>query len=223
MNISKETIALFRNFASINSSIMFQPGTRLATVAEGNVIMGEAIIQEEFPIAFSVYDLSEFLSAITLFPNVNLEFNDKFVVISDANSKTKTKIKYYGAADGIVRTPPSNVKFPDPEISFKLLGPQLDMIRKTSSVLKAPDLSVIGDGEQLILTVADKKNKTSNAYEVVIGEHDLEFKANIRIENLKMLAGDYTVDISSKRISRFKNDNIDLLYYVSIELDSQFK
>jgi hypothetical protein len=44
---------------------------------------------------------------------------------------------------------------------------------------------------------------------------------NLKVENLKMLPGDYTVSISSKKISRFKG-NGDLVYYVAVEADSSF-
>jgi hypothetical protein len=48
------------------------------------------------------------------------------------------------------------------------------------------------------------------------------FSANLKIENLKMLPGDYTVEVSSKKISKFTNKASDLSYFVAIEADSEF-
>jgi hypothetical protein len=56
----------------------------------------------------------------------------------------------------------------------------------------------------------------------VIGTTDQTFKANLKIENLKMLPGNYSIAVSSKKISRFTNKDTDLTYYVAIEADSEF-
>mgnify|MGYP006271212487 CR=1 FL=1 len=219
MNLSKETLALIRNFAGINGSIALKEGNTLATISEGKNVMAMATISESFPSDFGIYDLNEFLGAVSIFSNTVLDFQDKYVTISDGGS---SKIKYFAAGDGIVRVAPSTIKFPEPDVTFNLTHDQLSMILKTSSTLKAGDVSIIGDGSTLHVVVSDKKNATSNAYQVDLGETDQTFKANLKVENLKMLPGDYEVAISSKKISRFKNASIDLTYFVAIEADSEF-
>jgi hypothetical protein len=42
------------------------------------------------------------------------------------------------------------------------------------------------------------------------------------IGNLKMLPGDYTVSISSKLISHFKNTNLPVEYWIALEKTSTF-
>lgn len=219
MNLSKETLTLFRNFAGINGSIMLKEGNVLSTISEGKNVMSSATIAESFPQDFGIYDLNEFLSAVGIFDNPVLTFNDKYVQISDGGS---SKIKYFGAGEGIVKAAPSTIKFPDADVAFTLTADQLAMILKTSSALKAGDVSIQGDGTTLRVVVSDKKNATSNAYSVDLGTTDQEFKANIKVENLKMLPGEYEVAVSSKKISRFKNTGSDLTYYVAIEADSEF-
>ena len=39
----------------------------------------------------------------------------------------------------------------------------------------------------------------------------------INIENLKLLSGDYDVEVSTKGISRFKNVNKNIEYYIALE------
>lgn len=219
MNLSKETIALIRNFASINGSIVLKQGNRLATISEGNSVMAHATITETFPQNFGIYDLGEFLNAVSIFDNVTLGFHDKYVTISNGGN---SKIKYYAAAENAVKVAPDNIKFPDPEIEFDLDVTQLATILKISSALKAPDISIIANGTTLSALVSDKKNATSNAYEVSLGDTEYEFKANLKVENLKMLPGDYKVAISSKKISRFTSTTTDLTYYVAVEADSEF-
>jgi hypothetical protein len=219
MELSKETLALIKNFASINGSIVLKQGKKLATISEGKNVMAEASIAESLPMDFPIYDLSEFLNVISLFPTTNLEFSEKYVTVSDGGT---SKIKYFAAGEGLVKSAPSTVKFPGEDVTFKLDAAQLAMIQRTSAVLKAGDVSIVGDGTNLKVLVSDKKNATSNAYEVTIGETSEEFKANIKVENLKMLANDYDVAISKKKISRFKHTASDLTYYVAIEADSEF-
>jgi hypothetical protein len=95
------------------------------------------------------------------------------------------------------------------------------LIQKTASVLRAPDLSIVGNGSKIIAVVGDKKNATANSYEVDLGTSDKSFKVNLKVENLKMLPGEYNVSISSKRISRFQGTG-DLVYFVAVESDSSF-
>jgi hypothetical protein len=98
----------------------------------------------------------------------------------------------------------------------------LGMILKTASVLRASDVSVVGDGSQMSVVVGDKKNATGNAYSANLGPTDKNFRVNLKVENLKMLPGDYNVSISSKKISRFTAVSSDLVYYVAVEADSTF-
>jgi hypothetical protein len=130
-------------------------------------------------------------------------------------------IKYFGAAADVLVAPTKSITFPEAEINFALTAQQLDMIRKTAGVLRSEDLSIVGDGSTITAVVGDKKNTTGNSFNEAVGTTDKSFKVNLKVENLKMLPGDYSVSISSKKISRFKG-NGDLVYYVAVEADSTF-
>jgi len=219
MILTKETLTLIKNFAGINGSLMLQPGGRLATISEGKNVMAESSIVEDFPMNFGIYDLNEFLNVVSLFPTTQLDFSEKYALVSDGGS---SKIKYFAAGSGIVKSAPATIKFPEADVEFKLEAAQLAMILRTAAVLKASDLSITGDGTALRVVVSDKKNDTSNAYDVAIGDTSATFKVNLKIENLKMLPGDYDVAISKKKISRFRSTSGDLTYYVAVESDSEF-
>lgn len=219
MQLSKETLNLIKNFSGINGSLMLKAGNKLATISEGKNVMAEVTITETFPNDFGIYDLNEFLNVVSLFSDTNLDFSEKYVLVSDGGN---SKIKYFAAGEGVVKAAPSTIKFPSADVSFTLEAGQLAMIQRTSSVLKASDVSIVGEDGKLKVMVSDKKNDTSNAYEVTIGDTDETFKANIKVENLKMLPNDYEVSISKKKISKFKHTASDLTYYVAIEADSEF-
>jgi len=219
MKLSKETLGLIKNYASINNNLLFKPGNVLSTIAVSNTIMSSCTVAETFPNEFGIYDVNEFLAVLSLFEDPDLEFSEKTVSIKQGNSS----IKYFAAAPNSIVVPKKEIVFPDAEINFKLEASVLAMILKTAPILKSTDVALLGDGSTINVVVGDKKNATSNAYTYTLGTTTSVFKVNLKIENLKMLPGDYDVSISSKKISRFQGTANGLVYYVAIEADSTFE
>jgi len=218
MKLSKETVALFKNFAGINSNLLLKNGNKLATISGQKNVMADATVSETFP-DFGIYDLNEFLGAMSLFEDPELDFQDKYVSIKQGNMN----IKFFAADSSVLTAPQKAITFPEAEINFNITADKLTMIQKTASVLRSPDVSIVGDGSSITIVVGDKKNATGNSFSESVGTTDKKFKVNLKVENLKMLPGDYQVSISSKKISRFKSPNSDLVYYVAVEADSTFE
>jgi hypothetical protein len=219
MKLSKETLGLIKNYASINNNLLFKPGNTLSTIAVSNTIMSSCTVAETFPNEFGIYDVNEFLAVLSLFEDPDLEFSEKTVSIKQGNSS----IKYFAAAPNSIVVPKKEIIFPEAEINFKLEASVLAMILKTAPILKSTDVALLGDGSTINVVVGDKKNATSNAYTYTLGTTTSTFKVNLKIENLKMVPGDYDVSISSKKISRFKGATNDLVYFVALEADSTFE
>ena len=91
MQISKETLEVLSNFASINPNILISPGQQLKTIAEAKNIMASAEITEDFPQEFGIYDLNEFLSVLGLVDNPNLDFSDDSVKVLGSGAN----VRYY--------------------------------------------------------------------------------------------------------------------------------
>lgn len=218
MKLSKETVALIKNFAGINSNLLLKQGNKLATISAQKNVMADATTNETFP-DFAIYDLNEFLGAMSLFEDPELDFQDKYVSISQGNMK----IKFFAADASVLVAPQKAITFPEAEIDFRMSAAMLNMIHKTASVLRAADVSIVGDGSKITAVVGDKKNASGNSFSEPVGDTDKTFKVNLKVENLKMLPGDYDISISSKKISRFKSPNSDLVYYVAVEADSTFE
>ena len=218
MKLSKETVALFKNFAGINSNLLLKNGNKLATISAQKNVMADATVGETFP-DFAIYDLNEFLGAMSLFEDPELTFQDKHVSISQGSMQ----IKFFAADPTVLTAPQKAITFPTAEINFDISADKLSMIQRTASVLRAADVSIVGDGSTITIVVGDKKNATGNSFSEPVGSTDKTFKVNLKVENLKMLPGDYNVSISSKKISRFKSTSSDLVYYVAVEADSTFE
>jgi hypothetical protein len=216
MKLSKETVGLIKNFAGINSNLLLKSGNKLATISAQKNVMADATVTETFP-DFGIYDLNEFLGAMSIFEDPELVFSEKYVTIKQGNMS----IKYFAAEASVLTAPQKSITFPDAEIQFNLTASMLDMIRRTAGVLRASDLTISGDGKKITAVVGDKKNSTGNTFQELVGETDKKFTVHLKVENLKMLPGDYKVSVSSKKISRFLGAG-DLVYYVAVEADSTF-
>lgn len=220
MKLSKETVTLLKNFASINNNILLKPGTSIGTINGIKSVVATADITEIIPSEFGIYDLNEFLAVLSVFTDPDIEFEDKYVSIKQG----KNTIKFYGAAEDVLTVPKKEIQFPSADVEFELTEAQLDMIRKTASVLKAEDVSFVGNGKAISIVVGDKKNNTANVYEVELAPTKKKFKINLKVELLKVLGNDYDVSISSRKISRFTSKGPSkLVYFIATEADSTFE
>jgi ribosomal protein L28 len=217
MKLSKETQALFKNFAGINTNLLLKSGNKLATISAQKNVMADVTVAETFP-DFGIYDLNEFLGAMSLFDDPELSFTDKVCTITQG----EMSIKFYAADASVLTAPTKAITFPEAEINFTLTAAMLQMISRTASVLRASDVSIVGEAGKVTVVVGDKKNATGNSFSEPVGKTDKTFKVNLKVENLKMIPGDYEVSVSSKKISRFKAKASDLVYYVAVEADSTF-
>ena len=75
-----------------------------------------------------------------------------------------------------------------------------------------------------MLTVVDNTDSTSNAFEIVVpGSVDSEdFTFVMNIANLKLISGDYDVEVSSRLISKFTNKGTDICYFIALEKSSTY-
>ena len=83
MRLSYKTLMLLKNFSTINQSILFKQGNSLRTISVMKNILAEATIEEDIPKDFGVYDLNQFLNALSLHQKPELDFkNEGYTVIS---------------------------------------------------------------------------------------------------------------------------------------------
>ena len=81
MNISPETLDILRNFSTINSGLTVKEGNELKTVSAMKNIFARAIVTEDFDKEHSIYDLSEYLGAVSLFDTPNFMLIHKWLYL----------------------------------------------------------------------------------------------------------------------------------------------
>ena len=222
MKLSDKTLSLLKNFSTINQSILFKKGTKLRTISVMKNILAEATISEEIPRDFGIYDLGQFLNGLSLHHNPDLDFqdDDSYVVIKEGRSRSK----YFFADSNCIVTPPEKtLTLPDETVTFDLNTDQLDKLLKAAAIYQLSDLSVVGGEGVVKVLVRDKKNETSNDFSIIVGETEATFSFNFKVENIKILPGNYSVVVSQRLLSRFTSKNQDLTYYIALEPDSTFE
>ena len=220
MKLSDNTLTVLKNFASINNSILVKKGTHLRTISVAKNILAEADIAEEFPRDVAVYDLNQFLNGMSLHQDPDLDFKeDSYLTIREG----RRKVKYFYADPAVIISPPDKeITLPTEDVHFQLESTSLEKLLKAAAIYQLPDLSLIGQNNEIRLVVRDKKNDTSNEYSIIVGETDKEFVFNFKVENIKIIPGAYDVVVSSKLLSKFTNSNYNLKYYIALEPDSTF-
>ena len=222
MQLNKVTHDILKNFSEINTNILIKPGSELNTISTMRNIFAKATITETFDNEFGIYDLNEFLSVVSSLDKPQLTLQDKYMTISTEGSKSKAK--YFYSDPSVIVSPQKDVTMPESDVTFTLTESNLAQLQKMAAILKAPDLALIGTkGGDCVLKVCDKKNDTSNKFDIVVGENaTADYTFYFKVENLKMMSGDYDVAVSSKSISHFKNTKLPIEYWIALEPDSVF-
>ena len=168
-------------------------------------ILAEVTIDEEVPKDFGIYDLSQFLNGLSLHQDPELDFaNENHVVIKEGRMRSQ----YFFADASVIVTPPEKpITLPSEDVNFELSTDQLDKLLKAAAIYQLPDLAVVGANGVVKIVVRDKKNDTSNDFAITVGETDKQFSFNFKVENIKILPGNYEVVVSSKLLSRFRSKN----------------
>lgn len=218
MKLESKTIQILKNFASINPSLMFKPGNTLSTVSPLKTVMARAKIDETIPSQFAIYDLSKFLGVLSLFESPMLKIGERSMEISSNQQKVN-----YTFADSklIVAADDRDIVMPACEIKFKLLGDDLVRVMKAMGVLQLPEIAVTGNGDEMFIEAIDSKNPSSDSYKIQVGVTEHNFKMIFKSENIKIMNGDYDLEISSRGIAHFKNQTVD--YWIATEASSTFE
>ena len=89
MKFSNETLSVLKNFSSINPSMVFKVGNTIRTISPQKTVMACATIAETVEHQAGVYDLSRFISTLSLFENPEVVFGSDRFTIKGGKSELK--------------------------------------------------------------------------------------------------------------------------------------
>jgi hypothetical protein len=218
MKLSESTVSILKNFHSINNGLLFPAGNVLKTISANKALFAEATIAESFPQEFGIYDLSKLLGLLSLYKDADLEFTEQNLVLKSGRSTTR--LRY--TDKNLIKTPPEgkSIKSATYDVELKLTQVDLEWVEKVGSILGCPYVVISNVDGKIQVEAADVKGEIVDDSSLVIGDSNnpTPFKFVIKVENLKLLSGDYDVGISSRGISRFTGKSV--TYYVAVEQSS---
>ena len=221
MQLTDNTMAVLKNFASIQPNVVLHEGNVIKTIAEAKNVMAVATLDQTFDKSLGIYNLDEFLNVLGLVDSPDLAFGDDFVTVK---GNGRSQVKYFYSDPSILTSPAKDIPMPDAEVNFELDEVTLNRIRKAASALGHEKMSINADEGGIRLTVVDNTDSTSNAFDIVVpGTSETEdFTFVMNIANLKLIGGDYSVKVSSRLISEFTNTTRDVKYFIALEKSSTY-
>ena len=222
MQLSDTTLAVLKNFASIQPNVVLQEGNIVKTIAEAKNVMAVATLDQSFDKEVGIYNLDEFLSVLGLVETPDLTFGDDFVTVKD--SVGRSSVKYFYSDPSILTSPAKDIPMPEAEVKFTLDEATFKKILRAAGALGHEKMTITATDGGVKLTVVDNTDATSNAFEIVVpGTFESEnFTFVMNIANLKLISGDYDVEVSSRLISKFTNKSADIEYFIALEKSSTY-
>lgn len=218
MKFSGETLSLLKNFASINTNIVFKPGDNISTISNAKNIFVKATIKESIPNEFAIYDLNSLLAMLTLMENQDVEFGDKSLIVSSDKGKFEY---FYSNMDIVTAAPSGEIEHVD-VYKFKLMAEDVQMIMKAAAITGAPTVSVTNKNQNVTLSVCDRKNDTASNFKKQLGTAFDNFDVYIAVENLKVIPDAYEVSVAKTpngkaKFLHFRHESKQLQYWIACE------
>lgn len=220
MKISKQTFDVLKNFSEINENLLIKPGNKLQTISVMKNVLAEATVEETFDKEFAIYDLNSLLSVLSLYESPDITLNDDYLTVSQGKSSSK----FWYADPSLVVSPTKGITMPSSEVKVRITQSNYTDLLKASNIMQLPDVGLVSDGDTINLIATDKKNQTSNQFNVEVADGTgTKFNFYFKRENLRMIPGEYDLTVSSKNISHWVNANKNLQYWVALETDSTYE
>lgn len=223
MRITRNMIAILRNFSKINYGLGFEKGPTLRTSDRRKMILAEAVLDEECPADACLYLLKDFLALIARSePPLELifdttaskDFPQGCVSVQEVETQKRIGSVALGPPDWI-KTPPKTQLVGEKDLAFDLTAADLAYLTiqpDTSKIM----LCSSGDSVRLqkmeddsILGFIEVRNTIT---------HSAPFQGVIKTEYLKrLMTGPYSVAICGNNFAHFLYKGFPLEYWVGLE------
>lgn len=215
MELTKQTIAVLKNFSQIHNSIFIDEKNCIKTTNDSSSIVGIYDTEEKFEKKFGIYDLSEFLGVVGLFnSSIAIEFDENRLLLTD---DTKKKVQYiYGDEDLIqnkCKASKSYKKFDKFNAEFEIKKDEIKSIISAARTMNLDGMKISIKKGKGHISVFNIEQITNNNYKLPIkGKGDCDI--NLRVENLDMILDDYLVKVNDEVLCKWVNKNMPLIYII---------
>lgn len=215
MKLSDHTLAVLKNFAAINPSIVINPG-RVQRTKAGEHVLAEAELEEDFPVVFGVDDLNLFLGNITTLKNPELEFTDKSVTMkADGLSTT-----FYSHSPQFIDQPPDKkMVMKNPDVTFEISNSTMSKITKLAAMNDLDFISIVGRKGKCFLQAHDETDTSNQVVTEVCDYEGDDFINKFERDTFQMLPDDYKVELKKGRYARFESKTKPIYYCFSMQIE----
>ena len=195
--LNKDTLQILQSIIGItNSAIISYPQTVIQNYNKDVIgIIDFSQHEENSWEEFGIFDLSNFLSALSVLDNPKIELNENSIVAKDNDSEIQFVTSYPSALQDFT-TSPSKVTTTmqaDSVVEVEVNIDTINRIRKGANVFKTlKDLFLVKEGEEFFIRTGNKKkfNSKENSYSIKL-EPELirgdDFEIAIPIDNFLAL------------------------------------
>lgn len=207
VTFSKNTLSILKNFSSLNSNLLVKPGNVIKTITPSKNGMAIATVDESFDVEFGIWDLNKFLGVVSLFNNPTFDFGEKSVKIKNGGDSV---VNFYYSEPRLLTFPTKDVNMPGVNVSITLTEKEFSELQKAASVMQLPDLSFTSENKKILGMVSDLSDPTTNSYKIILENKysGPSFLFNFKMENIKILPGDYVINFAKNVVGEFVNKTI---------------
>lgn len=222
MKIENETLDVLKNFSTISEGILIKKGNILRTVSPLKNILAQAEIPNQFPVEFAVYDLSQFISLVSMHKELpEIQFGDNDLTIRGLNGESETFYRYTAKTLLSNLPPDKELELPSKDVTFTLSAEKLENLYRMVGLLGSPQIVIESHDGKIYMHAKDIKNDSVNSGRVHVGESDKDFSVTLRSENLKMISSSYKVTVCLKGMVKFESEKSKVTYWIATEAKSE--
>ncbi|MEX0595083.1 MAG: hypothetical protein WD512_01195 [Candidatus Paceibacterota bacterium] len=218
MKLSESTIETLKNFAVITTGgVLFRPGKVQSAISTDKTTWVIANLDDDFPVEFGIWDLSQFLGLLSSLNNPSIEFEESHLIISDDDGVKSTY--YYSSPEVITVPPEKEINIQDKvDFEFTLTEKVFTKLSKLAAGLQLPNLIIRNKKDKLHVTVADNSNDLSNDASIEIGDYSgPDVEVIFKIEYIKLMPDNYNVKIVAQSFGVFENEAKTRKYFISVQ------
>ena len=225
-----EELKVLSNFATINQNMIILPDKFAVINGAKKSVVGYYKFDKKYDYEpYGIFNLPEFLTLMKVYKDeYELAVHDKYVEVfyPSSNSGTKYNLTPHELLPQVGEI---SEKFSKLEINldFDLPAENIVTLKHVANILGLERIyfQSVASQEIILLTAAKKHlEKAENPHVVTINDKKTNLRVNslgdtvlyINVDELQILEGDYRVRISSRGISHWENQFLNVEYYIGV-------
>lgn len=226
MKLTENTLNVLQSFSGISNSMLINAGNKIRVISPKDDIVAYADVDTTFPIDFGIYDMSNFLSVLSLVAEPDLDFGSDYIVVKDTTDN-KTSFRYGYADNTYLKEAPKEMRFPKnaDNIEFTLTDSNLQKIVKAASAFGSDFIafsSVKGSTDVVLSTHSGSTTVAKNEFSTTIGttDADVAFEFIFDTDCFRLIKQDYNVTCNPEGVAQFIGVSAE--YFIVMQETSSF-